>query len=590
MSDKNTWNLASLYSGDDDPKIETDISLAKEKTIEFITKWKDRSDYLENPEVLFEALTEYELWSRKYGVSGLVGYYFGLRNSQNESNTDIKAKLNKLNEKDMELVNQVQFFTLNISKIDESIQHKFLDFEKLVPYKHYLEALFIAGKHTLSDSEEKIINLLSKTSYGNWVQMTSEFLSTEESEVLQEEKNFQELLSLVSDENPDKRAIAAEKLEIIFKKHLSAAEHEMNSILEYKKVSDKMRGFSRPDESRHQEDDVDTVMVDELISAVSAQFEMPKRYYDFKAKMLGLEKLKYYERSVPYRKVDGDFNYEESVKIVDRVLTELDEDFGNIYKDFVKKGAFDVFPRKGKTGGAYCASAGIESPTFILLNHTDKLNDVLTIAHEVGHGINYELIKKHQNNLSSDVSTATTEVASTFMEDFILQDLLKNMSDEERLKLMMQKLDSDIATIFRQTAFYNFEYELHTSYREKGYLPKEFISDMFAKHMASYMGIHSEGSANWWIYVSHFRAFFYVYSYVSGLLISKALQKKVAEDKKFIDDVKLFLSAGTTLSPVDIFKRVGVDITQREFWNAGLTEISNFLDETESLAKKLGKV
>ena len=227
-----------------------------------------------------------------------------------------------------------------------------------------------------------------------------------------------------------------------------------------------------------------------------------------------------------------------------------------------------------------------------VLNHTDKLNNVLTIAHEAGHAINHELMKK-QNSLNYEITHAVAETASTFMEDFVLEELMEEADDETKLALMMQKLDDDVSTIIRQIACDLFQRELHSEFRKKGYLSKKEIGKLFQKHMESYMGDfveQSEGSENWWIYWMHIRSYFYNYQYAFGLLISKALQRKVKENPKFIEKVKKFLSTGTSKSPKEIFSEMGIDITDKEFWNNGLDEVEKLLNKTENLAEKLGKI
>jgi len=179
------------------------------------------------------------------------------------------------------------------------------------------------------------------------------------------------------------------------------------------------------------------------------------------------------------------------------------------------------------------------------------------------------------------------------MEDFVLEELKKNANDELKLALSMMRLNDEVSTIFRQIALYNFELELHKNVREKGYLSKDEVGALFQKHMISYMGQHveqSKGSENWWVYWSHIRNFFYVYSYAMGLLISKYLQSKVKEDPEFIKEVKKFLSAGLSESPKDIFAKLGIDITKKSFWEKGLSEIETLLIDTEKLAKRLGKI
>jgi oligoendopeptidase F len=253
-------------------------------------------------------------------------------------------------------------------------------------------------------------------------------------------------------------------------------------------------------------------------------------------------------------------------------------------------GNIDVYPRKGKRTGAFCAAIHVTQPVYVLLNFTGKLRDVTTIAHEMGHAINDELIKKHQNALNFDTPMSTAEVASTFMEDFITERLAEGATNETKLALMVSRLDDVIGSIFRQVAIYRFEQELHEMYRTEGYVTLEKINKLFKKHMESYMGPASDGCENWWVYWSHIRNFFYVYSYASGLLISKAMQAKVRQDKNFIKQVKIFLSAGISKSPKDIFSDMDIDITDKKFWEQGLDEIETLLNDTEVLAKKLGKI
>ncbi|MGD0283345.1 MAG: M3 family metallopeptidase, partial [Dissulfurispiraceae bacterium] len=302
---------------------------------------------------------------------------------------------------------------------------------------------------------------------------------------------------------------------------------------------------------------------------------------------------KYHERNIEYGDIIKKYPYKASVMLVERVFKRLDADFSIILSSFIKNGHFDVYPRKGKGSGAFCAHHLISQPTYIMLNHTGKLSDVLTLAHELGHGINNELIRKKQNALNFGASTATAEVASTFMEDFVLQEVLRKSDDELKLAIMVKKLNDDVSTIFRQVACYRFERELHNDFRSKSYLSTKDIGDIFRKHMASYMGPfveQSAGSEHWWIYWGHIRYFFYVYSYASGLLISKALQHSVRGNPQFVLRVKEFLAAGLSDSPQNIFKRLGIDITDSSFWNKGLDEVEELLEKTTALALRLGKI
>lgn len=597
--DKNiVWDLTPLFQGDDDQRIEDQKRLILKKSHAFIERWKDRKDYLRDPSVLRQALDEYERWMRTCSTDGNPGYYFWLRSQVDMNNTDLKAKYNKVEEFSKKIGNDIQFFHLRIAKVPPSVQKKFLADVGLRRYRHYLERIFAESKYLLSEAEEKILNLKSTTSYSNWVRMTSDFLSREERMVVLEDgapaiRPLPAILSLTASRIPKVRNTAARALNDILAKHIDVAEIELNSVLANKKIDDDLRGVPRPDLPRHISDDIESDTVDALVRTVSEHFHIPRRFYALKADLMGVRRLKYHERNVEYGKVDKRYPYDKSVELIEKVFASLDEQFSEIFLGFIRNGQFDVYPRKGKGSGAFCAHHLISQPTYILLNHTGRLNDVLTLAHELGHGINNELIREKQHALNFGTPTSTAEVASTFMEDFVLKEIMHEADDERRLSIMMMKLNDDISTIFRQVACYLFELELHQAFRDKGYLSKAEIGKLFQKHMAAYMGDaveQSPGSENWWVYWSHIRSFFYVYSYAGGLLISKSLQNAVQEDPAFIAKVKEFLAAGLSESPRNIFLKLGIDMADQSFWKKGLDEVEALLKETRDLALRMKKL
>ena len=592
------WNLNHLFMNDNDPRIEEQKRVIEKKSYAFINKWKGRRDYLKDPAALKEALDEYEAWSRNYGSDGNPGYYFWLRSQIDRNNPELKAQFNKIEEFSKKIGNDIQFFHLRIAKIPQSLQKRFLDHKGLRKYRHYLERIFAESQYMLSEPEEKIMNLKATTSYANWVRMTSDFLSREERKILLEDgssavKPLPEISSLTKSRNRKVRDTAAKAFNDIMNKNVDIAEVEINSVLANKKIDDELRGVARPDLLRHISDDMESRTVDMLIQAVSGRFDIARRFYELKAELLGVTRMKYHERNVEYGSIETKYPYARSVRLIRKVFADLDKQFSDIFDGFVRNGQFDVYPRKGKGSGAFCVHHLISQPTYILLNHTGKLSDVLTLAHELGHGINNELIREKHHALNFGTPTSTAEVASTFMEDFVLKEILRHADDQLRLSIMMMKLNDEVSTICRQIACYQFEQELHRTFREKGYLSKQEIGRLFQKHMAAYMGDaveQSEGSENWWVYWSHIRQFFYVYSYAGGLLISKSLQNAVQKDRNFIRKVKEFLSAGLSDSPKNIFMNLGIDITDRRFWDKGLDEIEALLQETRDLAVKLKKI
>ena len=595
---KTAWDLSPLLGGDDDPAAGEQQKIVERESYAFINKWSGRDDYLTDPAILKEALDEYERWLRFYGTDGNLGYYFWLRSECDEQNPALKAKFNKVQDFSNKIQNDIQFFTMRVSRIPETTQAKFLEYPELALYRHFLERLFVEAKYLLSEPEEKILNLKAAPASANWIKMTSGFLSKEEREVVDEsgvraKKNFSRILSLMDSQRKNVRDEAARVFNDILYKYVEVGEAELNSVLGDKKINDELRGFSRPDASRHISDDISTSAVDALIESVAGKFEIAQKYYTLKAKLMGVEALEYHERNVPFGQIEKTYSFQAAAELTHGVFQKLDPQFAEIFSRFLVQGQIDVYPETGKRSGAFCAHGLLTHPTYVFLNYTDKLRDVSTLAHEMGHAINNELMRPRQSALNFGTPLSTAEVASTFMEDFIIEEIMSNADDEERLTLMMMKLGDDVSTIFRQVACYNFEADLHRVFREKGYLSKDEIGSLFQKNMQAYTGPsirQSPGSENWWLYWSHVRSFFYVYSYASGLLISKSLQNAVKRDPAFIKEVKGFLSAGLSDSPHNIFLKLGVDIDDRVFWAKGLEEIKDLLGETTALAEKLGKI
>jgi len=597
--DPNIWDLRPLNIEEENFNPDSYFKAIQEENDSFVKKWKNDNSYLSDPDQLLIALTELEKIDEKYDSGGNAGYYFSLRSSQEQDSPVIKGILNKIQDISIKIDNERQFFLINLSKIPPEMQTHFLNSSVLSKYKHFLEVLFRDARYILSDKEERVLNVTSTSSYGNWVQMTSDLISREERLIPDSSgkatlQPITNIIKLTSDPNKEIRDQAALAYNEILNKYVDVAEAEVNSILQHKRSIDEIRGFTRPDESRILSDDLDVGIVDSLINTVSSRYDISREYYKFKAKLFKTDKLSYHERNLDYGDINKEkYSYSRSVTIVKEVFGKLDSEFLSIYEYYLNNGRFDVFPRKGKTYGAFCSSGHLKQPGYVLLNHTELLTDVTTIAHEMGHAINNELTRKKQNAFYFDTPLSTAEVASTFMEDFVLEHLEHSASDDLKLALMIKRLDEDVSTIMRQVACYRFEQDLHAMCAEEGYVSKDQIGQIFQKNMQDYMGEgvkYDPGSENWWVYWSHIRAFFYVYSYASGLLISKALQQKYKENTQFIAQIKEFLSAGTSDSPYNIFMKMGIDIKDNAFWLKGLSQVENNLSEAKTLAQKMGLV
>lgn len=597
---KKTWDLSQLGTSLDDPKFKKERKKWQSAIEKFAQKWTKDTTYLSKASKLKQALDEYSVL---YEIQNNEGYYLSLRSALDNRNQRIKAALKKFEEFHIPLGNKLTFFQLSLGTIDHKTQKKLLNDKTLSDYRFYLQGVFETARYDLSEKEENLLDLLSGVSGGNWVDMQEEFMVNDTEPALVKNKKtgrltkepltLPTLMNNLSDKNKKIRDSAADGINAILERQSAVTEKEINSILEKKKIMDQLRGYSRPDQARHIADDIDSKTVDQMIQVVTDNFKVAKDYYKFKAQLFGQKQLAFHERNIEYGTVSMGTNYEDAVMLVHRAYEKLDDEFAQHFAMFAREGRMDAHPRLGKSDGAFCAGASKTTPTYILLNHDQSMRNIMTIAHEAGHGMHNQLMRPQQPPLYCGTTLATAEVASTFCEDFALQELLGSATDEQRLTILVQKIDDTVATIFRQVAFYNFETELHQAFRTEGYLTSSAIGKIFQKHMKSYMGpavSQDPGSENWWMYIGHFRRPFYVYTYASGLMISMALQRMVREDQANIEKVKDFMRAGASDTTENIFQKAGVTIAKKTFWEQSIQEIEVTLKEAKKLAKQLGKI
>lgn len=593
---KTNWNLSLIFRND-----ETAEKYSKELASnwdDFIRKYKTDKGYLTNVDDLKEALERLEQLIKKYPLRGGSYYYYYLKSCLDTENKKIKAKLAKLDEIIMDLSNDFHFFELDLGKVDKKTQVKFLSSPKLSHYKYWLKRLFELAQYQLSDKEEKIMRLKSNQSFGNWIDMIEELLVKQEREMLDEnhkakEYPFTYILSHISDRDKKVRDSAAKAFNSILKQYSEVAEYELNSVLEDHKVNDKIRNFKNPYDSRLVSEDITENMVESLREVVTSNFDISSDYYQLKSELFGVDKLKYHERNVPYGNINDDFSDKDAIDLVGDTFKELDSEFVDIFKDMVSEGQVDFYPKRGKREGAFCINQGVNSPTYVLLNFARKFNDLKTLAHEMGHAIHSVYYKKYASPYYADTSTTTAEISSVMMEDFVIEAVSEDLNDGEKLSILMSRLNDAISTSFRQIACYNFELSLHNLYRKKGYLSLDDIGELFHEHMKSYMGDYvdyPEESKLWWVYWEHIRMFFYVFSYASGYLVSKYVQKMIKEDPSFVEHVKSFMKMGSSDSPENILKEINIDITDKKIWEEGMSEVREMLNEAKSLAKKIGKI
>jgi len=592
------WDLSKLGSKIDDP-----VFIKERKSIEraykkFEKKWKENTKYLSQPKVLKEALDDWEKLSR---TESKEDRYLWLRSCLETQNMDIQAAMTLYQDFGNKMADHVRFFELSLGTISVKNHKKFLNSKELVEYKNYLKGIFDTAQYFLSEKEEKILSMKSSVASGNWVSMLDEFLSGETREVVvknskgryvTQRQNLTEISRNLRMNDVKVLTSSIEAHNDILSTHQRVAEKEINSFLENKKINDELRGFKRPDSSRHIGEGLDTQAVDTLVETVEKNFNVSRDFYKLKTQLLGRKSLSFAERSIQYGDINQKFSYKHCVALVQKSLARISDEFSNLFTSFVENGQIDVHPKKGKTGGAFCLS-GYNQEVRLMLNHSDSFRDVATIAHEMGHGI-HAMKARTENALNYDHPMCTAEVASTFCEDFVLDELREVLTDDEEvLTLMMIQLEDKVTTIFRQIAGYRFEQELHREFRTKGYLTYKEIGALFNKNMKAYTGssiTFDENSARGWIYWSHFRTPFYVFAYAMALLVAQYARKNFLENPDYLQKINEFYSTGSSSDPAEIFAQLGLDVNSTSSWQEGIDEIKVLLKEAKKLAKKLGKI
>lgn len=584
MKIETSWNLKLLYKSDADPRIEKEVKAIEKLCADFAKKYKGKP-FTKDPQTLLKALQDSERISETMDLYG-PSIYFNFKTDLDATDNKSRAIATKLNQRLTEAGNKMQFFGLEIAKIPVNKQKSFLNYAPLKPFKYLIGKSFQNAKYNLSEGEEQLKSLLSQPAYGMWVDTQEKLLNVQTIKHLGKEIPVAQASSKLSDMPKKGRREIQDELNKVFKSISHMAEGEINAIYNYKKIMDKRRGYKEPYSATVLGYENNEKAIEIFVKLVSKYFKISHKFYKLQAKLLGENKIKLADRGAKIGEIKTKFDFDKSAKMLKKVLANADKDFEKMFIKYLEYGQIDVYPKKGKASGAYCASSGL-LPTFILLNHTDNIRSLETLAHEMGHGIHAELSKLQPSRYRGH-STATAEVASTFFEQLISDEVEKLLSDKEKIILLHNKLMGDISTIFRQIAFFNFEADLHRKIRKEGQVSKEDMAKLMVKHLKSYLGDAVEVTDDdgyFFVYVSHIRRFFYVYTYAYGQIISRALYENWKKDQKYIKKVKQFLSAGCSMSPEDIFKSIGIDTSKPSFFEAGLKSVEKDIEKLEKLSK-----
>ena len=582
---KIVWDLKHLYKSPIDPQMEKDIVEVEKAIKRFVNKYTKNQDYLKSPIALRKAFDEEEKIGVMPGSIKPMRFLY-LSKDAGDTSPIIDKKMNLLIDRLTKLSNTTLFFSLKLGKVSKEIQKKFLKSKELEPFKYQLEKFFESSKYDLSEPEEKIINLLSNPSGGMWIDGVEKSLNKKTVLHKGKEIPLPEASGIYSELPAKERRGLFNKMMLKQKEIGDFAESEINALYTKKKISDELRGLKKPYSATLIGHETDEEQVEAFVDLITKNFPIAHSFYDLKKKILGLKELTYADRGAKIGKINKKFDFETSAKILLNAFNKVDPQFHNILKSYLEKGQIDVFPKKGKTGGAYCSSSSAV-PTVVLLNHTNDFNSVNTFAHEMGHAIHSELAEEQPYHYQG-YSTAVAETASTFFENFVFEALFEKLSDKEKIIALHDKIQGSISTIFRQVAVFNFELELHNTIRSQGYVDQDEIVSMMNKHMKSYCGksmVFTPLDGYFFVGWSHIRNPFYVYSYAFGELISSALYAEYTKDPVHIEKIKNFMKAGSSKSPRDIFKDTGIDINDMDFFKKGLESIKKDIAQLKDLTK-----
>ncbi len=587
---KTEWDFSKIYKDINDPKIEKDIKKIDKILSDFAKKYQDKK-FIKSSKSLLKALNDYN--DTALSCSTIPLWYLHLEQSIDTANNDIQAKMNKFSDEYLKSYKKVLFFDLTISKMDKNLQDKYLKDKILKKYHYLLKTRFEQGKHLLSENEEKILTDKARVAHSSWEDFGSKNRNAQTIKFKGKTLSLPEAMGIKSDlprkERRDLHKIVMEK----YKDISFIAEAELNAVIQNKKIDDELRGFTKPYEGTIIDYRNDKKSIENLVNVVTKNNHISHRFFKLKSKILNTleksndKKITVAELATGLSTVKGaktKIDFSKSVQIVRDSFNQIDPEFAKILDSYLENGQIDVYPRLGKRGGAFCSPmTGV--PTYVMLNHTNKLNDVATLAHEMGHAIHSDL-SKTQDPVYQDYPISVAEVASTFFENVLFDNLLEIAKPEEKRDLMITKIQDNIFSIFAQIAYFKYEEKIHDAVNTKGYVSHEELAEMFADCRRSYVGdimdvTTLDGYA--YVYISHFRSFFYVYTYAYGQIISNALYEEYKKDKKIAVKIKKFLSAGGSASPEDIFKSIGIDTTKPDFFLKGLQKIERDLDKVEKL-------
>ena len=573
------WNLKDFYLSIDDKQIEKDLELFKNFTLNFSNKYKDK---LLSFALDFEKIVkEYEDGNE---LGDKLGNYAFLIYATNMNDQKTVQFYQGINEKLTEISSNLIFFTNEINSSSDN------DFEAFKngsgKYKNWLINLRRFKDHQLDQKSEKIFLDKNLTSNSSWVRFFEEQINDLKFEINGKEHNSSDALNLLSDHDEETRKKAALSIESVFQTNVKTFTFITNTLAKDKITNDKWRNYKSPVESRNLANNVEGEVVDALTKSVTSNYKnISHRYYEIKSKLFNKKQLDYWDRNAPYPNSPKKLiQWEEAKDIVLRSYENFDQSFKDIVLLFFQNNWIDAELKSGKSPGAFAASTIPSIHPYILTNFHGKTRDVMTLAHELGHGCHQYLSSK-QGLLLSSTPLTLAETASVFGEMMTFRTLLDESDKDTRKFLLASKIEDMINTVVRQISFFEFEKLVHNE-RKNIELSSDQISDFWMTTQSESLGPHiklSEGYKYFWTYIPHFiHTPFYVYAYAFGdCLVNILIQLYDEGLPDFKNHYIDLLKSGGSKHYSQVLKPFNVDLTNQQSWQKGLSMISGLIDEFE---------
>ncbi len=585
-----TWDLTDLYNGIDDVNIKKDLEEIAKKTTAFCQEYQDRVAKLDAIK-LAQAIQNYENICES--GSKLTSYSYLLYSSDLSNEKNIAFNQN-INEEISKYESQLVFFTIELNEINEERINELLENTALKKYQPFIRDVSFFKKHQLSKELEKFIVEKNITSRSAFIRLFDETVNNLQFPYQNNQLNSQEIFNLLSNSDSKIRQEASKSIAQVFEKNIKIFAFITNIMAKDKAVEDQYRNFKTPISSRNLCNFIEDEIIDVLQKTVKDNYHATAhRYYKIKAKLLNQKYLNYWDRNAPisFNKdiKKKKYSFQEAQKLVTEAYAEFHPQMAEIAQKFFDKKWIDAKVRNGKDSGAYSHPCVTSVHPYILMNFQGTSRDVMTLAHELGHGIHQFLARK-QGYLQSSTPLTLAETASVFGEQLVFQKILKNETDSQLKKIIIaDKIEDMLNTVVRQIAFLDFEKRIHDE-RKNGEIDIEKINRFWFEVQKESLGeaFHFEDEYRFfWCYISHFiHAPFYVYSYAFGDCLVNSLYAiyKSSKITDFNNKYLNMLELGGVHHHKEMLKPFDLDISKNEFWQSGLNVIVDYIDQLEKIS------